>query len=155
MLSCGVMACPESWETEFRAARSCWELRSSVKVRHNENQETQRNRLAGSGLAGSLGSLGPGPPPTPLPPPDWARSGPAGRGLTQDRGHEGCGVRGCRARTLTLRPWVRTDGAPVRARHWPSQHRLNPQQTFSYRQSVDPSYERWNVRNVIMFLINR
>ena len=105
MLSCGVMACPESWETEFRAARSCWELRSSVKVRHNENQETQRNRLAGSGLAGSLGSLGPGPPPTPLPPPDCGqvRAGWAGADTGQGtRGVRGAGLPGAHADLETL-----------------------------------------------------
>lgn len=124
------------------------ELRSSVKVRHNENQETQRNRLAGSRQCRQ--STGCGPPPT------LHRLAGRLRGWHTGQGTRGvCGVRAAMARTLTLRPWVRTDGAPVRARPWPSQPRLNPQQTFSCRQSVDPSYERWNVRNVIMFLINR
>lgn len=148
MLSCGVwrVLSPGKQSSGPGAAGSCGaesRLDSTKTRKHNETD------WLAAGSAGRESGEGPRP-----------QSGPgrlsalAGLELTQDRGTPG--VRGAaRARTLTLRPWVRTDGAPVRARHWPSQHRLNPQQTFSYRQSVDPSYERWNVRNVIMFLINR
>ena len=94
------MACPESWETEFRAARSCWELRSSVKVRHNENQETQRNRLAGSRQC-RLGWAGPQPRPRPT-----AHSAPSDSqcraGARRAGADIGQGTRGVRGAGL---PW--------------------------------------------------
>ena len=132
------------------AAGSCGALSRLDTTKTRKHNET--DWLAAGWLGGQ-----PRPRPTAHSAPSTrlGQAGRAGRGLTQDRGHRGAGS-GAAGRARW--PWDLGFGLMVLLcvlGTGPASPAANPQQTFSYRQSVDPSYERWNVRNVIMFLINR